>query len=123
MTATCVHAQQLFMLLLVATKVALPINGVKPVHASPQEPIENSVETLAHDKPQAIHHICEAMAHGGFFSGAVLVAENSHVIYRKAFGLANREWKIPNSVDTKFRLASVSKQFCSMIIMQLIQEE
>jgi len=111
------------MLLLVATKVALPINGVKPVQAIAQEPIGNSVETLAHDKPQALHHICEAMAHGGFFSGAVLVAENSRVIYRKAFGLANREWKIPNSVDTKFRLASVSKQFCSMIIMQLIQEE
>ena len=122
-SATCVHAQQLFMLLLVATKVALPINGVKPVQAIAQEPIGNSVETLAHDKPQALHHICEAMAHGGFFSGAVLVAENSHVIYRKAFGLANREWKIPNSVDTKFRLASVSKQFCSMIIMQLIQED
>jgi CubicO group peptidase (beta-lactamase class C family) len=45
------------------------------------------------------------------------------VIYREAFGLANREWKIPNSVDTKFCLDSVSKQFCSMIIMQLIQDE
>ena len=67
-SATCVHAQQLFMLLLVATKVALPINGVKPVQAIAQEPIGNSVETLAHDKPQALHHICEAMAHGGFFS-------------------------------------------------------
>ncbi len=37
--------------------------------------------------------------------------------------MANREWKIPNSVDTKFCLASVIKQFCSMIIMQLIQDE
>jgi CubicO group peptidase (beta-lactamase class C family) len=45
------------------------------------------------------------------------------VIYREAFGLANREWKIPNSIDTKFCLASVIKQFCSMIIMQLIQDE
>ena len=34
MSATCVHAQQLFMLLLVATEVALLINGVNPVQAS-----------------------------------------------------------------------------------------
>jgi hypothetical protein len=45
------------------------------------------------------------------------------VIYQEAFGLANREWKIPNSVDTKFCLASVIKQLCSMIIMQIIQDE
>ena len=95
----------------------------KSLQVSTQEPIEISSETLAEDKPQALHHICETMAQGGFFSGTVLVAENSHVIYRAAFGLANRELQIPNSVDTKFRLASVSKQFCSMIIMQLIQEE
>ena len=119
----CVRAQQLFAILLVATGIVLPMSVAKSLQVSTQEPIEISSETLAEDKPQAIHHICETMAQGGFFSGTVLVAENSHVIYRAAFGLANREWQTPNSVDTKFRLASVSKQFCSMIIMQLIQEE
>ena len=36
--------------------------------------------------------------------------------------MANHQWDIPNTTDTKFRLASVSKQFCSMIVMQLVQE-
>ena len=44
------------------------------------------------------------------------------MIYKDAFGMANHQWNIPNTTDTKFRLASVSKQFCSMIVMQLVQE-
>ena len=52
----------------------------------------------------------------------MLVADGGEVIYKEAFGLANREWNIPNTTDTKFRLASVSKQFCTMVVMQLVQE-
>ena len=56
------------------------------------------------------------------FSGAVLVSQNGKVIYKKAFGMANREWETPNQIDTKFRLASVSKQFTAMLILQMVQE-
>ena len=56
------------------------------------------------------------------FNGSVLAAENSKVIYKKAFGFANREWDIPNTIDTKHRLGSISKQFTCMLIFQLIQE-
>ncbi|MEO1991542.1 MAG: serine hydrolase domain-containing protein, partial [Pirellulales bacterium] len=44
------------------------------------------------------------------------------ILYQHAFGFANREWEIPNTIHTKFRLASVSKQFCSMLVMQLVEE-
>ena len=66
--------------------------------------------------------LCRATADTGRFSGAVLVADKGEVLYKEAFGLANHEWDIPNTTDTRFRLASVSKQFCSMIVMQLVQE-
>ena len=56
------------------------------------------------------------------FNGAVLVANEGEIIYKKAFGLANMEWNIPNNINTKFRLASVSKQFTAMLIMQLVAE-
>lgn len=74
------------------------------------------------DKVSALKALCQATADTGLFSGAVLVADKGAVIYKEAFGLANREWQIPNTTDTKFRLASVSKQFCTMIVMQLVQE-
>ena len=74
------------------------------------------------DKVAALQALCRATADNGRFSGAILVAAQGKVIFKEAFGLANREWDIPNTVDTKFRLASVSKQFCSMVVMQLVQE-
>ena len=77
---------------------------------------------VGEDKSADLHALCRATAETGLFSGTVLVAEKGKVIYKEAFGLANREWDIPNTTDTKFRLASVSKQFCSMLIMQLVQE-
>jgi CubicO group peptidase (beta-lactamase class C family) len=57
-----------------------------------------------------------------FFNGSALVAENGKVILRKGYGLANMEWQIPNAPDTKFRLGSITKQFTSMVIMQLVGE-
>jgi CubicO group peptidase (beta-lactamase class C family) len=56
------------------------------------------------------------------FNGAVLVAENGKVIFKKGYGYANFEWNISNTTDTKFRLGSMTKQFTSMLIMQLVQE-
>ena len=56
------------------------------------------------------------------FSGAVLVAEEGVIIYEKAIGYANREWLIPNTIDTRFRIASLSKRFTKILVMQLVEE-
>jgi CubicO group peptidase (beta-lactamase class C family) len=58
----------------------------------------------------------------GQFNGSVLVAENGKVIYKKGFGMANMEWNIPNQPDTKFRIASVTKQFTAALVLQLVEE-
>lgn len=57
-----------------------------------------------------------------FFNGSALVAEHGKVLLRKGYGLANMEWQIPNAPDTKFRLGSITKQFTSMVVMQLVSE-
>jgi CubicO group peptidase (beta-lactamase class C family) len=74
------------------------------------------------DKVSSMEELCQATAETGLFSGAVLVAKDGTILYQHAFGMANQEWNIPNTVETKFRLASVSKQFCSLLILQLVQE-
>ena len=56
------------------------------------------------------------------FNGSVLVAENGKVIYKKGVGLANMEWNIPNSAETKFRLGSITKQFTATAILQLVDQ-
>lgn len=56
------------------------------------------------------------------FHGAVLVAEGGEIIYSRTFGSANIENNIPNTLTTRFGLASVSKQFTCMLVLQLVQE-
>lgn len=70
------------------------------------------------DAIEALIKSFEAREH---FSGAVLVAQDGNVLFRKACGLANREWEVPNTVDTKFRIGSLTKQFTSFLIMQLVE--
>lgn len=56
------------------------------------------------------------------FSGTVLVAKDGKVLFQKAYGLADREWNIANTPDTKFRLGSITKQFTAAAILQLAEQ-
>lgn len=56
------------------------------------------------------------------FSGAVLVAKNGKIIFKEAYGEANRITKVPNTIDTKFGIGSVTKQFTAMLIMQMVEQ-
>lgn len=61
--------------------------------------------------------------HGyNMFDGAVLVADSGKIIYKDAFGLANREWNIPNKTDTKFMIGSVSKPLTAMLMLIQVQK-
>jgi CubicO group peptidase (beta-lactamase class C family) len=56
------------------------------------------------------------------FSGSVLVAKDGAPVWRESFGAADREWDIPNTADTKFRLGSITKQFTATAILQLAEQ-
>jgi D-alanyl-D-alanine carboxypeptidase len=55
------------------------------------------------------------------FSGAVLVTKNGKPILSGAYGLADRDKKIPNSLSTKFRIGSMNKMFTAVSVLQLAQ--
>ena len=56
------------------------------------------------------------------FTGTVLVARDGQPIFRKAYGAANREWMIPNTVNTRYRIGSITKQFTAAGILQMADE-
>jgi len=56
------------------------------------------------------------------FNGSVLIAHEGEIIYKNGFERANMEWDIPNKSDTKFRLASITKPFTAILIMQLVAD-
>jgi CubicO group peptidase (beta-lactamase class C family) len=80
------------------------------------------LSTNAQDKSLKIDELVNKYHEYGQFSGAVLVSEGGKVIYKKGVGYANAEWKIPNVPDVKYRLGSITKQFTSMLIMQLVEK-
>lgn len=55
------------------------------------------------------------------FSGSVLVAKDGKPIFNFSFGLANKERKMPNGVDTKFNLGSANKMFTGVATAQLVE--
>jgi CubicO group peptidase (beta-lactamase class C family) len=55
----------------------------------------------------------------GQFMGSVLVARGDKILFSKGYGLANLEWGIPNTPETKFRIASLTKQFTAACVLLL----
>jgi CubicO group peptidase (beta-lactamase class C family) len=55
------------------------------------------------------------------FSGAVLLARHWQPIYKNAFGLANRDFEVPNRIDTRFNIGSMNKMFTAVAIAQLVE--
>lgn len=55
------------------------------------------------------------------FSGAVTVAKNGTTIFSEAYGFADRDKHIKNTVDTRFRIGSMNKMFTAVATLQLVQ--
>jgi CubicO group peptidase (beta-lactamase class C family) len=55
------------------------------------------------------------------FSGTILIQKDNSIFYHKSFDLANRQFNIPNSTETKYHIASVTKLFTSVLIFQLYE--
>jgi CubicO group peptidase (beta-lactamase class C family) len=56
------------------------------------------------------------------FSGTVLLARDGKPLFLRSYGMANYELGVPNGEQTVFRIASLTKQFTAMAIMQLQEQ-
>ncbi len=56
------------------------------------------------------------------FSGAILVSQDAEVVFEKAYGLASRQLNVPNVLETKFHIASVTKMFIAMAALILYEQ-
>lgn len=61
------------------------------------------------------------LADKGLFSGAVLIGRNGEVLGEGAWGLANRDFDAPNTVETRFNLGSMNKTWTAVAIAQLVE--
>ncbi len=69
-----------------------------------------------------LDEIVEAYVSQYEFSGNILIGQGDKIVYSKTTGLANIEHQVPNTITTKFRLASLSKQFTAAALLLLEQQ-
>ncbi|WP_028545404.1 serine hydrolase domain-containing protein [Paenibacillus taiwanensis] len=68
-------------------------------------------------KTKLVTHIQHAVSKQKF-SGSVLVAREGNLLVSQGFGMANYEWGIPNTSETKFRIGSVTKSLTAAAVLQ-----
>lgn len=61
----------------------------------------------------------DGISAGDEFSGVVLLSKGDKPIFRKSYGLASKEYNVPNRVDTRFNLGSINKFLTRIAIEQL----
>jgi CubicO group peptidase (beta-lactamase class C family) len=71
--------------------------------------------------PGDLHELDE-LAATERFSGVIRVDRQGHLEHAMAYGMAHRGWGIPNTVETRFALASGSKAFTALAVVALIDD-
>jgi D-alanyl-D-alanine carboxypeptidase len=56
------------------------------------------------------------------YNGTILVAKNGEKVFSDAFGMANFQFNVPNKIDTRFKICSITKLFTSVLILKLYDE-
>ena len=112
--------------------LVLPVSAQAQASAPAQAPVPAPVAAVIPAKPaaldqaaleQKVDELLQAHRNVNDFTGTVLLAKNGKPLVTKSYGFANIEWQIPNTTQTKFRIGSVTKQFTSMMVMQLREQE
>ena len=104
--ATRVHA--MLRLLFAASLLCIPlaaIAAVVPIDAQRTNRMDADVETI--------------LQRTGTPGATIAVAEQGHIIYSHAYGLRDREHRLPATVDTYYEIGSITKQFTAAAILQL----
>jgi CubicO group peptidase (beta-lactamase class C family) len=82
-----------------------------------------AVAALAHTSsaqvPDRFQQVVQPYVDAQMFMGDVLVAKAGKVVFSKSYGMADLEWKVPNSSTTRFNIASMTKQFTAASILLL----
>lgn len=94
------------------------IEGAGPRDSEPKAPAEPPKATDA-EAAAATDELLRGLASSDEFSGVVLLARNNAAFLEKAYGLADREFRVPVTIDTKFNLGSINKIFTKTAIAQL----
>lgn len=77
---------------------------------------------LAESDSLKIHEIASKLFSDGKIHGGILIAEGEKIIYQNAFGMADKNLEIPNTLKTRFTINSMGKMFTAILTLQLVED-
>lgn len=77
---------------------------------------------VAQPAAAAVDSVIEAYAREHGFNGTILVHRGGRTLYHGGFGVAERAFDSPADSATRYRIASITKLFTAVLVMQLHQE-
>jgi D-alanyl-D-alanine carboxypeptidase len=92
--------------------------GIRAISRPAEFPIARMTES---EVIAAVREKIEKAAAMDAFSGAIVIAKNGKTLFSEAYGMADREKKVANSAETRFRIGSMNKMFTAVSIMQLVE--
>ena len=94
--------------------------AVMPAGDVPLPPLDR---TLAGDEiDRRLDGYFTKLSQADVFSGVALVARSGVPVFMKAYGLADRDRKIANTIRTRFNIGSINKEFTQTAIRQLVRD-
>lgn len=99
-----------------AMVVAIILGLVFPVTAGAKDPVQDVKSIVAEARV-----IVDSYHDLGWFSGSVLLARAGRPVYQASVGLADREAAVPNSLDTRYNLGSITKNFTAVLLLQQVE--
>ena len=81
-----------------------------------------SVAVTEQERLQEIGSYLKRMGDADIFSGAIIIARDGKPVFAQAYGYADREKRIPNTLETPFLMGSMSKLFTGLAVRQLVEQ-
>lgn len=83
---------------------------------------QNSVAQSNNDAAKLLNRYLAIQEKRIGFNGVVLIARNDTVLYKEVIGKASFELNIPLTINSKFKIASISKSFTAMLITLAVND-
>jgi CubicO group peptidase (beta-lactamase class C family) len=90
--------------------------------APPATPTVPAATATSEDLATQIEALVATYVENNKVSGAMLVARGDEILLRQAYGLADRDANLANTLDTRFRIGSVSKAITAVAVF-LLQDQ
>ena len=101
------------------TATILPPTDTPPAPTATSLPPTPAPTAIPPEVITEIDTMLRKMADEGDLNASVLIGQKGKVLLSEGYGFADKTQKIPNTPATRFRLASITKQFTAMSILML----